>query len=183
MVKCGESFSTLCPQKMKNALFVFSLFRGEELAAITGFHHFTVRWTLRHQFLDGIIGLYRSPPAPARTLGLRPRHAAPVTFLSTLSSCEYLPDRSWQLYYELVSHLQPTDYMQRLQQGWRRFGWAIFRPECPSSRMCEPLRVTVATFRLDSTWKRNRTGHRTDRCSCSVARAAGLMGEIPSSWA
>jgi hypothetical protein len=29
-----------------------------------------------------------------------------VTFLSTLSPCEYLPDRIWQLRYELVPHLR-----------------------------------------------------------------------------
>jgi hypothetical protein len=43
--------------------------------------------------------------------------------------------------------VQSADYMQRLQQGWRRFGWAMFRPECSSCRMCQSLRVPVATFR------------------------------------
>ena len=42
-----------------------------------------------------------------------------VTFLTTVSPCEYLPDRMWQLRYEVVPHLQPADYMQRLQQGSR----------------------------------------------------------------
>jgi arginine-tRNA-protein transferase len=68
---------------------------------------------------------------------------SPVTFLSTLSPCYYLPDRIWQLRYELVRHLRPADYMRRLQQGWRRLGWAMFRPECPSCRMCQSLRVTA----------------------------------------
>jgi leucyl-tRNA---protein transferase len=49
--------------------------------------------------------------------------------------------------------------MQRLQQGWRRFGWAMFRPECPSCRMCQSLRVPVAAFRPNASqrraWKRN----------------------------
>ena len=83
-----------------------------------------------------------------------------VTFLTTLSPCEYLPDRIWQLRYELVPHLRPADYMQRLQQGWRRFGYAVFRPECPSCRMCQSLRVPVATFRPSPNqrrvWKRNQ---------------------------
>jgi leucyl-tRNA---protein transferase len=82
-----------------------------------------------------------------------------VTALSTLSPCEYLADRSWQFRYELVPHLRPADYMERLQQGWRRFGWAMFRPDCPSCRMCQSLRVPVATFRPSSSqrrvWKRN----------------------------
>jgi arginyl-tRNA--protein-N-Asp/Glu arginylyltransferase len=83
-----------------------------------------------------------------------------VTFLSTLSACQYLPDRVWQLRYELVPSLRSADYMQRLQGGWRRFGWAMFRPECPSCRMCRSLRVPVATFRPNSSqrraWKRNQ---------------------------
>jgi hypothetical protein len=82
-----------------------------------------------------------------------------VTFLSTLSPCEYLPDRAWQLRYELVPHLRPADYMQRLQQGWRRFGWAMFRPECPSCRMCQSLRVPVATFRPNASQRSCLRGH------------------------
>jgi leucyl-tRNA---protein transferase len=82
-----------------------------------------------------------------------------VSFLSTVAVCEYLPDRISQLRYELVPHLRPADYMQRLQQGWRRFGYAMFRPDCPSCRMCQPLRVPVATFRPSPSqrraWKRN----------------------------
>jgi leucyl-tRNA---protein transferase len=83
-----------------------------------------------------------------------------VTLLSTLSPCAYLPDRIRQLRYELVPHLRPADYMLRLQQGWRRFGDVIFRPECPSCRMCQSLRVPVATFRPSSSqrraWNRNQ---------------------------
>jgi arginine-tRNA-protein transferase len=88
------------------------------------------------------------------------RMESTITFLSTLSACQYLPDRAWQLRYELVPSLRPADYMQRLQRGWRRFGWAMFRPECPSCRMCQSLRVPVATFRPNSSqrraWKRNQ---------------------------
>jgi arginine-tRNA-protein transferase len=83
-----------------------------------------------------------------------------VTFLSDVSQCEYLPDRIWQLRYELVPHLRPVEYMQRMQQGWRRFGYAMFRPECPSCRLCQSLRVPVATFRPNQSqrraWKRNQ---------------------------
>ena len=83
-----------------------------------------------------------------------------VSFFSTVSPCEDLPDRNWQLRYELVPHLRPADYMQRLQQGWRRFGYTMFRPDCPSCRMCQSLRVSVATFRPNPSqrrvWKRNQ---------------------------
>jgi leucyl-tRNA---protein transferase len=83
-----------------------------------------------------------------------------ITFRTTLSPCEYLPDRIRQLRYAVVPDFRPADYMQRLQQGWRRFGYAIFRPECPSCRMCQSLRVPVATFRPNPSqrraWKRNQ---------------------------
>ena len=83
-----------------------------------------------------------------------------VSLLSPLSPCEYLPDRICQLHYELIPDLRPADYMQRLQQGWRRFGSATFRPDCPSCRMCQSLRVPVATFRPNPSqrraWKRNQ---------------------------
>jgi leucyl-tRNA---protein transferase len=83
-----------------------------------------------------------------------------VSLFSIVSRCEYLPDRDWQLRYELVPQLRPADYMQRLQQGWRRFGYALFRPDCPSCRMCQSLRVPVATFRSNRSqrrvWTRNQ---------------------------
>ena len=83
-----------------------------------------------------------------------------VTFLSTPSQCQYLRDRVWQLRYELVPDLEPAACMERLQQGWRRFGYVMFRPECPSCLMCQPLRVSVRTFRPNQsqrrTWKRNQ---------------------------
>src|SRR5215204_6637236 len=111
------------------------------------------------------VSAMRSPPNCVAPLGARrcKQHAAAmesaVIFLSTLSPCEYLPDRDSQLRYELAPHLQPAGYMQRLQQGWRRFGFAIFRPDCPSCQMCQSLRVPVATFRPSSSqrraWKRN----------------------------
>ena len=82
-----------------------------------------------------------------------------LTFHSALSRCEYLPDREWQLRYEVRPHLRPTEYMARLQQGWRRFGFEMFRPDCPSCQMCRSLRVPVATFRPSRgqrrLWKRN----------------------------
>jgi arginyl-tRNA--protein-N-Asp/Glu arginylyltransferase len=83
-----------------------------------------------------------------------------LTFMPPPRACAYLPDRLWQLRYDLVPDLQPPDYMDRLKAGWRRFGYAIFRPECPSCRMCQSLRVPVATFRPNQSqrraWKQNQ---------------------------
>ena len=68
------------------------------------------------------------------------------TFTSPPSRCEYLPDRVQQLRYELAPGMRPADYMDRLRQGWRRFGHVMFRPECGSCRRCQSVRVPVKTF-------------------------------------
>jgi arginine-tRNA-protein transferase len=58
-----------------------------------------------------------------------------------------------------VPHLQAGDYMERMRQGWRRFGYVIFSPQCPACTMCQPSRVPVATFRASDSqrraWKKN----------------------------
>jgi leucyl-tRNA---protein transferase len=85
--------------------------------------------------------------------------ASPVTFITRPSPCEYLPDRVWQLRHEVIPDLRPDVYMERLRAGWRRFGPVVFRPECPSCRMCQSLRVPVASFRPNQSqrraWKKN----------------------------
>jgi arginine-tRNA-protein transferase len=82
-----------------------------------------------------------------------------AVFLSPLSPCEYLSDRLSQLRYELRPDILPPDYLDLLRDGWRRFGPIVFRPECPSCRMCQSLRVPVRSFRLTQSqrrvWKRN----------------------------
>ena len=69
-----------------------------------------------------------------------------LAFLSPPSPCEYLPDREWQLHYEVVGLATPAEYMERLEHGWRRFGHVLFRPECPSCQRCWSLRVPVGMF-------------------------------------
>lgn len=76
------------------------------------------------------------------------------TFVSPPSSCSYLPDRQSQLRYEIIESLTPAEYMQRMATGWRRFGYALFRPECPSCQSCLSLRVDVQRFRPDRSQKR-----------------------------
>lgn len=84
----------------------------------------------------------------------------PLSFLSSPSRCEYLHDRVSQMRYELEPELAPVHYMERLSNGWRRFGYAMFRPECPACSMCESLRVPVDRFRPSASqrrvWNRNQ---------------------------
>ena len=76
------------------------------------------------------------------------------TFTTDPGPCEYLPDRDWSLQYEVVGELSPSEYQSRLKAGWRRFGYSLFRPACPSCRKCQSIRVPVATFRPNRSQRR-----------------------------
>jgi arginine-tRNA-protein transferase len=77
-------------------------------------------------------------------------------YIAAPSRCGYLPDRQWSLEYEYVGAMTPAEYLQRLLQGWRRFGCMLFRPACPSCQACQSLRVIVDRFRPDRGQKRTR---------------------------
>ena len=70
-----------------------------------------------------------------------------ASFVAAPSACEYLPDQIWRLRYDINERLTPSEYAGRLQRGWRRFGPVTFRPECPTCRQCQSLRVRVDAFR------------------------------------
>jgi arginine-tRNA-protein transferase len=76
------------------------------------------------------------------------------TFVSKPARCEYLPDRDWQLQYEVVARMEPVEYLERLEAGWRRFGYALFRPVCTTCTMCQSIRVPVAEFEPHRTQRR-----------------------------
>ncbi len=63
------------------------------------------------------------------------------------SACGYLPNERWSLEYEMVANISAAEYTQRLEQGWRRFGAMLFRPQCAACQACQSLRVDVARFR------------------------------------
>jgi arginine-tRNA-protein transferase len=80
-------------------------------------------------------------------------------FITPPSLCEFLPDRRRRMEYEVARQIAPREYMDRMRQGWRRFGYAMFRPACGTCRMCQSLRVPVDAFRPDRSqvraWKAN----------------------------
>ena len=82
-----------------------------------------------------------------------------LRFIAPPSRCEYLPHEAARLEYEQVEAMTPREYQERLHQGWRRFGHVLFRPACPSCRMCQSLRVPVRAFAPHRTqrriWKAN----------------------------
>jgi arginine-tRNA-protein transferase len=77
-------------------------------------------------------------------------------YVAPPSQCGYLPEQVWRLEYEHVAALSPVEYRERLLQGWRRFGHALFRPRCPACSACQSLRVDVRRFRPDRSQRRAR---------------------------
>ncbi|HLJ94475.1 MAG TPA: arginyltransferase [Gemmataceae bacterium] len=77
-------------------------------------------------------------------------------YIAPPSQCGYLPEQFWRLEYEHVATLSPQEYLQRLLQGWRRFGRALFRPRCRTCTACQSLRVVVERFRPDRSQRRCR---------------------------
>lgn len=84
------------------------------------------------------------------------------TFATVPNPCGYLPDQEWSLFYEVVGQITPGEYMERLKKGWRRFGFSLFKPECPNCRRCQSLRVPVATFKPDRSQRRATAANEKD---------------------
>jgi len=76
------------------------------------------------------------------------------SFLSPPGRCGYLPAQTWSLRYEVVRELDAREFGELLQIGWRRFGTALFRPECAACRRCQSIRVPVTNFKADRSQKR-----------------------------
>jgi arginine-tRNA-protein transferase len=72
------------------------------------------------------------------------------------SPCGYLPQQTWSLEYEQVAEMTPAEYLQRMIEGWRRFGTMLFRPACPSCKACQAVRVRAAEHRPDRSQRRAR---------------------------
>jgi leucyl-tRNA---protein transferase len=77
-----------------------------------------------------------------------------LRFTAPPSQCGYLPDQLWRLEYEYVASLSRSEYMERLLQGWRRFGSVLFRPRCQSCAECRSLRVSADRFRPNRSQRR-----------------------------
>jgi arginyl-tRNA--protein-N-Asp/Glu arginylyltransferase len=78
------------------------------------------------------------------------------SFVAPPSRCSYLPREIWSLEYEQFLAITPAEYVQRLGEGWRRFGSTLFRPRCSSCNACRSLRVLVDKFEPDRSQRRNR---------------------------
>src|SRR5437763_1122392 len=83
-------------------------------------------------------------------------------YIAPPSPCGYLPEQFWRLEYEHVATLSPAEYAQRLREGWRRFGTALFRPRCRTCTACQSLRVSVERFQPDRSQRRCRRANQND---------------------
>lgn len=101
---------------------------------------------------------------------MQPLHS----FTTEPDTCGYLPDRDWQLHYEIVAEVSPAEYFALMRDGWRRFGHALFRPVCAHCQECRSLRVPVDRFVPDRSqkrcWKRNHDEIRLVIAEPSVSR-------------
>ena len=81
------------------------------------------------------------------------------TFQLDSSSCSYLPDQQSTTEFEMDPTLAASDYEQRMNEGWRKFGLLLFRPVCATCTACRSLRVLVDRFQPDRSqtraWRRN----------------------------
>jgi arginine-tRNA-protein transferase len=77
-------------------------------------------------------------------------------FLSPAGPCGYLPNETWRLEYEFFTELSAAEYLNRMENGWRRFGISVFRPHCAACNACQSLRVQVDRFRPNRSQRRVR---------------------------
>ncbi|HVN85972.1 MAG TPA: arginyltransferase [Candidatus Binatia bacterium] len=69
--------------------------------------------------------------------------------------CPYLPGQIARLPLRLPARaLRATEFSQRLAEGDRRQGRLLYRPNCPSCRACEAIRIEVDAFTPQRTQRR-----------------------------
>lgn len=88
-------------------------------------------------------------------------HDRLALYLSPEHPCGYLADRSARTVF-LDPQVTPSRslYSAFADQGFRRSGSYLYRPQCESCRACVPVRVPVAEFQPDRTqrrvWRKNQ---------------------------
>ncbi|MFO0879831.1 MAG: arginyltransferase [Gemmataceae bacterium] len=75
-------------------------------------------------------------------------------YVAPPSPCGYLPEQLWSLEYLYVDRLSAAEYLQKMLEGWRRFGYMLFRPACASCQACQAIRIVVDAFRPDRSQRR-----------------------------
>jgi leucyl-tRNA---protein transferase len=70
-------------------------------------------------------------------------------------ACAYLPERTARtLFVDPRESLNPVVYDQLMEQGFRRSGDYVYRPNCPLCSACKSLRIPIDSFRQSRRHKR-----------------------------
>jgi arginine-tRNA-protein transferase len=70
--------------------------------------------------------------------------------------CSYLPGLTARtLFVDPLAAIRPTIYELLLEQGFRRSGNHIYRPDCDGCAACVPVRVPIAAFAPNRSQRRN----------------------------
>ena len=75
-------------------------------------------------------------------------------FVTPPHRCDYLPDKMSCMAFAEVKNLSAQEYLQMINQRWRRFGFWLFRPECPDCKACQPIRVPVTEYKPNRNQRR-----------------------------
>lgn len=67
--------------------------------------------------------------------------------------CSYLPDRMASLLY-LDGSLDAATYRELLDEGYRRTGSGLYRPDCAGCQECRVLRIPLASFSMTDSQRR-----------------------------
>lgn len=80
------------------------------------------------------------------------RTPAEVLIHDDLCDCPYIEGQVARMPLRLpIRPMQPHEFDDRLAQGDRRHGVALYTPTCPACRACEPIRVDTRAFRPSRT--------------------------------
>jgi leucyl-tRNA---protein transferase len=74
--------------------------------------------------------------------------------LSETQQCPYLPDKELRYSYFYAHEVNQDELEVLLSQGWRKFGYYYFKPNCPNCNACVPLRIMVDEFEPSRSQKR-----------------------------
>jgi len=75
-------------------------------------------------------------------------------FLTKPHRCSYLDDQIARTEYEMVAQITAQEYQERLNEGWRKFGGALFRPQCTACSACQSIRILVDQFKPNRNQRR-----------------------------
>jgi len=84
------------------------------------------------------------------------RHQEIVQHFQAEGVCPYLTDhrKSRTEYLIFRQHVDPGIYGRLIKDGWRRYGKAMYRMQCPGCSLCIPLRIKAVSVRVTPSSRR-----------------------------